>query len=147
MGVAVALLVVLGLVLGGYGIRQALRADGTPPGTGSTEQPSLSVSPVPSTAPATTESAPTTIESTTEPTTTEDAPENVTINPADYLFRSGSVAAANAADRGLDPLVVDPDGDEIDPEDLSGCRVTQIDPPFGSVPPGSRLQLTCREGL
>lgn len=155
MGVAVVLLVVLGLVLGGYLIREMVRTSGTTAGSGSgvpaPPPPQVTATAPQPTQPAeptrtTEEPAPTTTEPTTEPTPTEEAPTEVFIDPTDYLFRSGSAAADRAQEQGLQPRVVDDKGDEIAPSDQSKCRVTGVDPAFGSVAAGSQLELTCKEG-
>ncbi|HEX2301304.1 MAG TPA: serine/threonine-protein kinase [Pseudonocardiaceae bacterium] len=155
IGVAVALLVVLGLVLGGYLIREMVRTSGTTPESGSgvpaAPPPATSAAPPPA-APApppeptrTEEPEPTTEQPTPEPTQTEDTPEQIVVNPSHYLGKSGSSAADRAREDGLEPRVIDEKGDEIDPDDQSKCRVTSIDPFFGSVAPGSSLELTCQE--
>jgi serine/threonine-protein kinase len=140
---AVALLVVLGLVLGGYAIRDALHSPGLTPGAGTTAAaPEPIEEPEPTTEPETT-----TEEPSPEPRDTqeEEVPEGVSVNLADYLLQAGDVAAATATDRGLEPVVVDAQGNEIDSEDLSECWITGVDPPFGSLPVGSPLELTCTE--
>lgn len=144
-----ALIGVLGLVLAGYGIREALRPTGLTPGAGTTAtvpEPD-DTAPTSLGEPQRTEPEATTTEPDPEPSSIEEEPEGVFINLADYLLHPGSVAADNAASRGLEPRVVDEDGDEIDPEDLSECWITKVDPPFGSLPPGSLLELTCTESL
>ncbi len=147
VGVGVALLVVLMLVLGGYLIREAVRSTSATPGSGSTVPPA----PSPTEAPAPVEPPPVVEEPTTEPTRepapTEEEPEGIFVIATDYVLRSGTEAVAIAEEKGLEPVVVDDKGDEVDPDDLSRCRITDVDPQFGMVPPGSTLKLTCEEGL
>jgi eukaryotic-like serine/threonine-protein kinase len=146
-GIALALLALLGVVLGAYAIRDALRSSGATPGAGTAEGPGPRVAPAPPGEPVAPEPGPPVTEPEPEPTTTEEAPGNVLVLWLDYVGQPGSVAAANAEQRGLQPLVVDSDGDEIDPEDRSECRVTRVSPAAGWIPEGSLLQLTCEEGL
>ncbi|MFN2496205.1 MAG: serine/threonine-protein kinase [Pseudonocardiaceae bacterium] len=142
-----ALLGVLGLVLAGYGIREALRSPESTPGAGTTaaapEPEKTTPAPVEEPEPTEPDTAP--AEPAPEPDDTEEEPADVFIDLTDYLLRSGSVAAATATERGLQPMVVDERGDEIDPEDLAECWITGVDPPFGSLPPGSLLELTCTD--
>ncbi len=147
VGVGVALLVVLVLVLGGYAIREAVRSTGATPGSGSTvpPAPSPTATPVPVAPPPVVEEP--TTEPTREPTPTEEEPERIFVIATDYVLRSGTEAVATAEEKGLTPVVVDDKGDEVDPDDLSKCRITDVDPQFGTVPPGSTLTLTCEEGL
>ncbi|MGH4025249.1 MAG: serine/threonine-protein kinase, partial [Pseudonocardiaceae bacterium] len=156
MGVAVVLLVVLGLVLGGYLIREMVRTTGTPgsgsgvpaappPATSAAPQPAEPAQP-PAEPTRTEEPETTTEEPAPETTQTEEQPAEVSINPGNYLFRSGSSAADRAREDGLEPRVIDEKGNEVDPDDQSKCRVTSIKPFVGSVPPGSTLELTCEEG-
>jgi hypothetical protein len=68
----------------------------------------------------------------------------VLIIPTDYWGQSGSDAAVAAKIRGLIPRVVDGDGDQVDPNLRSRCRITQVTPLTGFVARGSTLELTCR---
>jgi cytoskeletal protein RodZ len=145
-----ALIGVLGLVLGGYALRAALRPTDLTPGTGTTvaaaPEPETTT-PTPTTEPeSTTKPETTTTEPTTEETTTtQETPESVSVNLHDYLLRPGNVAAATATERGLEPVVIDEQGDKIDSDHQSECWITNVNPPFGSLPPGSPLELTCTE--
>lgn len=140
-----ALFVVLALVLGGYLIREMVRSTGTTPGSGAAVTPSPTAEPEPAPPPpAVEEPEP---EPEPEPTDTEDVLGEVFLLPFGYLGQPGDEAAATAADQGLEPLVVDEDGQEIDSDEQAECRVTGMEPQAGFVEPGSTLVLTCREGL
>ncbi|HEX2297800.1 MAG TPA: hypothetical protein VHH34_04675, partial [Pseudonocardiaceae bacterium] len=147
--VAVALLVVLALVLGGYLIREVVRSAGPTPGSGTTVPPGPAA---PVVTPEPEQPAPTAEEPEPEPeptpeetATTEETAEEVVLNPFDYFGKPGDVAAERAEEQGLQPRVVDGEGAEVDPADQSQCRVTNMSPPVGSVPEGSTLELTCQE--
>lgn len=141
MGVAVALLAVLGLVLAGYLIRDVVQSTDSTPGADSAV-PSRSAAPVP-----TREPEPTTPDPADEDPIREPIPQlvpgQVLILWLEYVGKTGSEAASLAAERELEPLVVDPRGDEIDSADRSTCRVTEVEPRVGVVPTGSTLTLTC----
>jgi biotin carboxyl carrier protein len=68
----------------------------------------------------------------------------VLIVPSDYLRERASDAAVTAKIQGLVPRVVDEDGDQVDRDRRSQCRVTNVRPLAGFVPRGSSLELTCR---
>ncbi|HEX2264519.1 MAG TPA: hypothetical protein VHH52_12315, partial [Pseudonocardiaceae bacterium] len=70
----------------------------------------------------------------------------VLIVPSDYLRERGSDAVITAKTQGLVPRVVDEDGDQVDRDRRSQCRVTDVRPLAGFVPRGSSLELTCRRG-
>jgi hypothetical protein len=74
----------------------------------------------------------------------DDAPPEVLIIPTDYWGQSGSDAAVAAKVRGLVPRVVDGNGDRVDPNQRSQCRITGVSPLTGFVARGSTLELTCR---
>ncbi len=143
-GVAVALLAVLTLVLAGYVLRDVVQSSNAAPA------PSSTVPSQPPPAPTQTqEPEPATPDPADEDETQEPIPQlvpgRVVILWLDYVGKSGSAAAAIAVDRELEPLVVDRDGDEIDPDNLSTCQVTEVEPGVGVVPVGSTLTLTCEE--
>ncbi|PZS37585.1 MAG: serine/threonine protein kinase [Pseudonocardiales bacterium] len=162
----VALLGVLALVMGGYLAHDVLRSAAAPAGVASgtaTDAPTAPVAPVtpslvvtPSeTAPSETAPSvqqqpvgpePTKMRPDPETTNPGDAAPEVLIIPTDYLGYRGSDAAVTAKEHGLIPRVVDDDGDQVDPDLRSQCRVVGVDPMSGYVPPRSTLQLTCREG-
>jgi hypothetical protein len=41
---------------------------------------------------------------------------------------------------------VDEDGEQIDPDHRSQCRIIGLDPRAGYVPRGSTIEMTCRMG-
>ncbi|HEU0086321.1 MAG TPA: serine/threonine-protein kinase [Pseudonocardiaceae bacterium] len=142
--IAVALCVVLGLVLGGYLLREALRATSATsatPGSAATSEPVTAGHPEPTTLPPTIEEAP------AEQPTSEGQSARVFVIATDYVLRSGSEAAATAVQQGLTPRVVNEEGEEINPRDQSTCLVTRVDPAAGWVRPGSSVVLTCKEDL
>jgi hypothetical protein len=138
------LLGVLALVLSGYLVNDALRSDATPPqaaGIGTAPQAPVAPNPV----------VPQPFQSTDEqfPSRRTGPSEQllgVLIVPSDYLRERGSDAAITAKTRGLVPRVVDEDGDQVDRDRRSQCRVTDVRPLAGFVPRGSSLELTCRRG-
>jgi hypothetical protein len=166
VAIVVALLGVIGLVLGTYGVREAMRTDTAPnPGAASVAPEESQGQPAPAgpltqaqptqpqPAPEQQQQTPEQPQTETqtqaeqpapEQTTTEDQPEDVFVVPTDYVGKSGSAAAATAEEKGLRPRVVDPDGNEIDSDQQSDCEVTEIDPSAGFVSPGSNLELTCK---
>jgi hypothetical protein len=81
-----------------------------------------------------------------EPSNRDDTLPEVLIIPTDYWGHRGSDAIVTAKARGLIPRVVDEDGDLVDPDRRSLCRIIGVDPLAGYVPRGSTLQLTCRSG-
>ncbi|MGH3794283.1 MAG: protein kinase domain-containing protein [Pseudonocardiaceae bacterium] len=143
IGVVVALFAVLGLVVGGYLIRETVRSTGTAAGTGSAVPYRRPVAPAPSGRSAAAQ--PTTGHQ--KPATSGRLSARIFVLPTDYLFRSGSAAAATAKDKGLKPRLVDEQGAKIDLGRRSKCLVTGVDPAAGWVSPGSSLALTCKEGL
>jgi hypothetical protein len=70
----------------------------------------------------------------------------VLIIPTDYWGHRGSDAVVTAKVHGLIPQVVDEDGELVDPDMRSQCRIIGVDPLSGFVPRGSTLELTCRRG-
>ncbi len=142
--ITMGLLGVLALVLSGYLVNDALRSDATSPqaaGIGTAPQASVAPNPV----------VPQPFQPTDEqfPSRRTDPSEQllgVLIVPSDYLRERGSDAAITAKTRGLVPRVVDEDGDQVDWDRRSQCRVTDVRPLAGFVPRGSSLELTCRRG-
>jgi eukaryotic-like serine/threonine-protein kinase len=166
---AAVLLGVLTLVLGGYLARAALRSPAVPssapssvPSSGPSSVPSSGPSAVPSsgapagagstgvtTAPGTPRPAtpePTQGPPGPEPGEGDEATPEVLIIPTDYWGRRGSDAVVTAKAQGLIPRVVDDDGELVDPDLRSQCRIVRVTPPSGFVPRGSTLELTCRRG-
>ncbi len=156
--IMVALLGVLALVLGGYLVREVLLTaapTGVATGTGMTTVP---VAPVtPSLIPGPVETTPSATQQPAAPEPTKMRPDPETTNPGDvapevliistdYLGYRGSDAVVTAKVHGLIPRVVDDNGDQIDPDLRSQCRVVGVDPLSGYVPLRSTLELTCREG-
>ncbi len=156
--ITVALLGVLAVVLGGYLVREVLLTaapTGVAAGTGMTTAPVAPVTPSPIpdsvvTAPPATlqpvQPQPTKMRPDPESTNPGDAAPEVLIIPTDYLGYRGSDAVVTAKVHGLIPRVVDDNGDQIDPDLRSQCRVIGVDPLSGYVPLRSTLELTCREG-
>jgi eukaryotic-like serine/threonine-protein kinase len=70
----------------------------------------------------------------------------VLIIPTDYWGHRGSDAAVAAKVHGLIPRVVDEDGEQVDPDHRSQCRIIGLDPRAGYVPRGSTIEMTCRMG-
>lgn len=70
----------------------------------------------------------------------------VLIIPTDYWGHRGSDAVVAAKVHGLIPRVVDEDGEQIDPDHRSQCRIVGLDPLAGYVPRGSTIEMTCRMG-
>ena len=155
--IAVALLGVLVLVVGGYLAREALRSPAAPSGAltgaGTTNGGTVPAPPVasqPETSPPETsqpfQAEPTQAQPGPEPNNRDDAPPEVLIIPTDYWGHRGSDAAVTAKVHGLIPQVVDEDGELVDPDMRSQCRIIGVDPLSGFVPRGSTLELTCRRG-
>ncbi|HSZ30157.1 MAG TPA: serine/threonine-protein kinase [Pseudonocardiaceae bacterium] len=155
--IAMALLGVLVLVVGGYLAREALRSPAAPSGAltgaGTTNGGTVPAPPVasqPETSPPETsqpfQAEPTQAQPGPEPNNRDDAPPEVLIIPTDYWGHRGSDAAVTAKVHGLIPQVVDEDGELVDPDMRSQCRIIGVDPLSGFVPRGSTLELTCRRG-
>ncbi|MGB7797479.1 MAG: protein kinase [Pseudonocardiaceae bacterium] len=154
----VVLLCVLALGLGGYLARDVLRSTASPTGVASgAGTTDVTVAPVPPATPSPSEPAPSTTQQPFQPEPTKvqpdpestnpgDAPPEVLIIPTDYWGHRGSDAAVTAKVHGLIPQVVDDNGDQVDPDLRSQCRIIGMDPLSGYVPRGSTLELTCREG-
>lgn len=156
------MLCVLALALGGYLARDVLRSAAAPTGvvagTGTTDVTTALAEPVsPSSVTAPPVAAPfgippsagpepTTVQPAPESTNPGDAPPEVLIIPTDYWGHRGSDAVVTAKAHGLIPRVVDDNGDQVDPDLRSQCRIIGVDPLSGYVPRGSTLELTCREG-
>jgi eukaryotic-like serine/threonine-protein kinase len=143
--VAMALLGVLTLVFGGYLVNDALRADTTSPQPGTTDTIAAPAAPV---VPQPFRPAPTEDETQTEPEPTDPARQFLGefIVPRDYVGKRGSDAVVAAKNRGLDPEVLDEDGEEIDRDRRSRCQVVDVNPQFRFLPRGSTLELICRRG-
>jgi hypothetical protein len=142
------LLGVLALVLSGYLANDALRSDLTSPqaaaGTGTAgigTAPQAPVVPEPEVAAP---FEPTEEQSPSRRTDPSEQLLGVLIVPSDYLRERGSDAVITAKTQGLVPRVVDEDGDQVDWDRRSQCRVTDVRPLAGFVPRGSSLELTCR---
>jgi serine/threonine-protein kinase len=156
--ITVALLGVLALVLGGYLVREVFLTaapTGVAGGTSMTTAPVAPVTPSPVPGPVETppstkqqpvQPEPTKMRPDPEPTDPGDAAPEVLIIPTDYLGFRGSDAVVTAKVHGLIPRVIDDNGDQIDPDLRSQCRVIGVDPLSGYVPLKSTLELTCREG-
>jgi serine/threonine protein kinase len=155
--IAMALLGVLVLAFGGYLAREALRSpaatSGALTGAGTTNVGTVPAPPVasqPETSPPETsqpfQPEPTQAQPGPEPNNRDDAPPEVLIIPTDYWGHRGSDAAVTAKVHGLIPQVVDEDGELVDPDMRSQCRIIGVDPLSGFVPRGSTLELTCRRG-
>lgn len=158
--IGVALLGLLALGMGGYLARDTLLrstaaptgvASGTLPGVTTAPAPVVPVTPppvvVPSDTPQPVEPEPTKVQPAPEPTDPGEAPPEVLIIPTDYWGHRGSDAVVTAKAHGLIPRVLDDNGDQIDPDLRSQCRIVGVNPLSGYVPQGSTLELTCREGM
>ncbi|MGH4007624.1 MAG: protein kinase domain-containing protein [Pseudonocardiaceae bacterium] len=147
--IAMALLGVLALVLGGYLVNEALQADTTSPQAGTSDSRTAPVIPQPR-GPQPVETQP------VQPIPAEEQPSlerfnpddgllpGVLIVPTDYWGERASDAVITAKSQGLVPRVVDEDGEQVDRDRRSRCRVTRVRPLAGFVAPGSTLELTCR---
>ncbi|MGH3988385.1 MAG: protein kinase domain-containing protein, partial [Pseudonocardiaceae bacterium] len=139
--IAMALLGVLALVLGGYLVNAALQADTTSQ-AGTTDAGTVPAAPV---VPEPVAPIPTGEQAPPEPISPDDAQlPGVLIVPTDYWGERASDAAITAKSQGLVPRVVDEDGEQVDRDRRSRCRVTSVRPLAGFVAPGSTLELTCR---
>jgi hypothetical protein len=130
------------LTLGGYLVHEALQSPATPAAqaTRTPGAPEVVVSPTLPTEPQELTKGQPALESNNP----DDAPAEVLIIPTDYWGQSGSDAAVAAKVRGLIPRVVDGNGDRVDPNLRSQCRITGVSPLTGFVARGSTLELTCR---
>jgi eukaryotic-like serine/threonine-protein kinase len=162
MRIAVALLGVLTLAFGGYLAREALRSPGTsagafsgsfsggPAGAASsragTGAESSDAVPVPPGTPQSVPPEPAKKRPDPQLTTPDETSPEVLITPTDYMGHRGSDAVIKAKSQGLIPRVVDDDGELVDPDRRSQCRIIEVDPLAGPVPRGSTLELICREG-
>jgi serine/threonine-protein kinase len=145
--IAMGLLGVLVLVLGGSLAREALRSPATPSGMASGAGSSdVGTAPAQPVIPQPFQPAPTRAFPGPEPDNRDDAPPEVLITPNDYWGHRGSDAVVTAKVHGLIPRVVDEDGELIDPDLRSRCRIVGVDPLSGFVPRGSTLELVCRRG-
>ncbi|MGH3831021.1 MAG: protein kinase domain-containing protein [Pseudonocardiaceae bacterium] len=140
---ALALLGVLVLALGGYVAREALRSPSAPtaaPRPAQLEPAQLE--------PAQLEPAQREAKQASEPEPSDSGEERpeVLVVPTDYWGHRGSDAAVTAKVHGLIPRVVDDDGELVDPDLRSQCRIIGVVPRSGLVARGSTLELTCRSG-
>jgi eukaryotic-like serine/threonine-protein kinase len=139
--IAVVLLGAITLLLGGYLARDVLRSQ--PASSGASAG-------ITQTAPASTPDPfgqdPMRAQADSDQNNRDGATPEVLIVPTDYWGHRGSDAAITAEVHGLIPLVVDDDGDQVDPDRRSRCRIIGVDPRSGYVPRGSTLELTCRRG-
>jgi hypothetical protein len=144
-----ALLGVLVLLFGGYLAREALRSptasSGVDPGVASGGDTSDFTEPTPGRAQPF-EPGPTKNQPDPEPINPDEGPPEVLIIPTDYWGDRGSNAVVTAKRHGLIPRVVDEDGEQVDPDRRSQCRIIGMDPLAGYVPRGSTIELTCRRG-
>jgi hypothetical protein len=141
----IALLGVGLLALGGYLAREALSPAASTPGTGpSSTAAAAPASPVPSepAEPAPAKSAPV----PPLPFVPDQVLPGVLVVPTDYWGHLGSDAVVTAKARGLIPRVVDENGQLVDPDLRSQCRIIGVEPLAGLVPRGSTIELTCRRG-
>ncbi|MDQ4011479.1 MAG: serine/threonine protein kinase [Actinomycetota bacterium] len=153
--IAMALVGVLALMLSGYLVNDALRSDvassGATAGVGSAGTipvPAAPVIPQPGIPqpgiPQPFQRLPTEKQFPSERTGPTERLLGVLIVPTDYLRESGNDAVVTAKTQGLVPRVVDENGDQVDRDRRSRCRVTGVRPLAGYVPRGSTLELTCR---
>ncbi len=141
--VLTGLLLLGALALGAWALTQAL--EGTtdpPPPTAEPVPPAEPTEPPPRqpTGGAPPPWVPPPTRDTTEPT--EPPTETVTVNPLDYVGEPADDAAEELRDDGLRVKIQRQDGDP--PDDRSSCTVTGVEP-FGEVPKGSTVTLTCFE--
>ncbi|MGH3825021.1 MAG: hypothetical protein ACRDRA_19620, partial [Pseudonocardiaceae bacterium] len=145
--IVAVLLGALVLVLGGYLLRDALSSPGTPSGAASGTPNTNEVrAPESAATPPLFQQEPSLVRPFPEPNDRDDPLPEVLVIPTDYWGHRGSDAAVTAKTRGLIPRVVDEDGDQIDPDLRSLCRIIGVNPLAGYVPRGSTLELTCRRG-
>ncbi|MGH3827594.1 MAG: protein kinase domain-containing protein [Pseudonocardiaceae bacterium] len=131
---------VLVLALGGYVAREALRAPSSPPAAVRPTQLEA-----PQREPAQLD-PPRKQEPDVEPSDPDQEPPDVLVVPTDYWGHRGSDAVVTAKVHGLIPRVVDDDGELVDPDLRSQCRIIGVAPLAGLVARGSTLELTCRSG-
>ncbi|HEX6404500.1 MAG TPA: hypothetical protein VF003_15270, partial [Pseudonocardiaceae bacterium] len=146
--IALAALGAFVLVLGGYLIRDTLHSPATPSAVAAgTDGGSEVVSaPAPPAIPDPYLQELTKAQPAPESNNSDGAPPEVLIIPTDYWGHTGSDAVVAAKVRGLIPRVVDDNGDQVDPDLRSQCRVIGVSPLTGLVTRGSTLELTCRRG-
>jgi eukaryotic-like serine/threonine-protein kinase len=134
----IVLLGVIVLVLGSYLAREALRSSASPVTASPVTAPPSQLEPAPA------QSAP--AQPAPQSNNRDEGSPEVLIIPTDYWGHRGSDAILTAKVHGLIPRVVDDDGELIDPDLRSQCRVIGLDPLSGFVPRGSTLEMTCRRG-
>ena len=152
-----ALLGALVLVLAGYSIREAMRSNNAAPATSPAPAPATAPGAAAGTGPAGIGSEPVP-PVVSEPFPPRPAQEQLPVEPndpgeqflgvlvvpTDYWGESASDAVITAKSQGLVPRVVDEDGQQVDRDRRSRCRVTRVRPMAGFIPRGSTLELTCR---
>ena len=146
---ALAALGAFTLVLGGYLVRDVLQAPAaTPSAVAAGAGPDTEVvsAPAPPAMPDPYAPELTKAQPVPESNNRDTAPPEVLIIPTDYWGHSGSDAVVAAKVRGLIPRVVDDNGDQVDPDLRSQCRIIGVNPLTGFVARGSTLELTCRRG-
>ncbi|HEV7452485.1 MAG TPA: serine/threonine-protein kinase [Pseudonocardiaceae bacterium] len=144
--VAMALLGVLVLVFSGYLVNEALGSNTTSGSNTASPQPGITdtiAAPAP-VVPQPFQPIPTEEQRPPEPTNPARQLLGEFIVPRDYVGKRGSDAVIAAKNRGLDPEVLDEDGQQIDRDRRSQCRVIDINPQFRFLPRGSTLELICR---
>lgn len=145
---ALAALAAFALVLGGYLVRDVLQAPATPSAVAAGARGGTEVvsAPAPPAIPDPYRQELTKAQPAPESNNPDGAPPEVLIIPTDYWGNLGSDAVVAAKVRGLIPRVVDDNGDQIDPNLRSQCRIVGVSPLTGFVARGSTLELTCRGG-
>lgn len=141
--VAMALLGVLALVLGGYLVNEALRSNTTSPEAANSDTSTAPAAPV---VPQPFEPIPTEEQPLPEPNNPASRFLGEFIVPRDYVGKRGSDAVVAAKNRGLTSEVIDEDGRQVDRDRRSQCRVIDVNPQFEFLPRGSTLELICRRG-
>ncbi|MGH3709542.1 MAG: serine/threonine-protein kinase [Pseudonocardiaceae bacterium] len=148
--IAAVLLGVCTLIFGGYLVRAALRSpvpsSGSGPLAGVSSGPGTSAVPALPGTPRPLRPEPTKEQPDPELIDPDEAPPEVLITPTDYMGHRGSDAVVRAKSQGLIPRVVDDDGELVDPDRRSQCRIIEVNPLAGPIPRGSTLELTCRRG-
>jgi eukaryotic-like serine/threonine-protein kinase len=134
------------LVLGGYLARDALHSPATPSAVAAGPGSEVVSAPAPPAIPDPYPQELTKAQPAPESNNSDGAPPEVLIIPTDYWGHTGSDAVVTAKVRGLIPRVVDDNGDQVDPDLRSQCRIIEVSPLTGLVARGSTLELTCRRG-
>lgn len=134
------------LVLGGYLARDTLRSPTAPTVAGAGDSTGVLRPPASPAVPDPFVQQLTKAKPAPESNNSDDAPPEVLIIPTDYWGNLGSDAVVAAKAHGLVPRVVDDNGDLVDPNLRSQCRIIGVNPLAGYVARGSTLELTCRRG-